>query len=315
MLYKNQHPNNKSITVSVLGLSNVGKSTLINSLMGEKLSIVTDKVQTTWNSFRCIFVKDRTEVILIDTPGINKTNKEFNKRLNQQARDHVNNDLNLLLIDLNRDIVDQLSEFYKVLDKKLGKTWIVFTKSDKVESIDYEYIEYIISESKKIIPEIETYIITSSFKKDSIDSLKDKICESAIDRPHRYTKGEMSNKNMRFFASEYVREQLFRSLKDEVPYETAVLIDEYKEFKGESHIKASIFVNRPSQRAIIIGSKGQMIKKIGINARENLEKLLQAKAHLNLHVKVVPGWLKNNKILEQLELYRAKDSRRVWRAR
>ena len=120
--------------------------------------------------------------------------------------------------------------------------------------------------------------------------------------------------------TEYIREQAFELLKDEVPYEVAVVIDEYKEVKGktdpesfESHISASILVNRPSQRAIVIGSSGSMIKEIGIRSRKKIEVMTGGPVHLNLHVKVSPKWFKNNFVLEEIGLPRAHDSARVWR--
>ena len=135
-----------------------------------------------------------------------------------------------------------------------------------------------------------------------------------------YPYGDVSNKNLRFFSAEYIREQAFRILKDEVPYELAVVIDDYKDVKDPkspviSRISASILVNRPSQRAIVVGSKGSVIKKIGTNARKKIEALVGGKVHLNLHVKVSGKWFKNNFVLEELGLPRVQGSRRVWRKR
>ena len=140
MLIENQHPHNKSIMACILGAPNVGKSSLVNCLVGMDLSIVTNKPQTTRNKFHCVFTVDRTEVILVDTPGLHKSNQEFNKRLNEQARDSLEGaDVNLLLIDISREILAQFLEFKENIQEELGPTWIIFTKMDKVENL-FAYI-------------------------------------------------------------------------------------------------------------------------------------------------------------------------------
>jgi GTP-binding protein Era len=129
MLLEDQHPHNKAIMVAVLGAPNVGKSSLINVLLGTDLTVVTNKPQTTRNKFHCVLTVDRTEVVMVDTPGLHKSNQEFNKRLNEQARQGTEGaDLNLLLIDISREILEQFTEFKENIDQELGPTWVVFTK-------------------------------------------------------------------------------------------------------------------------------------------------------------------------------------------
>ncbi|MCR9206075.1 MAG: 50S ribosome-binding GTPase, partial [Halobacteriovoraceae bacterium] len=137
MLLTNQHPHNKSIMVSVLGAPNVGKSSMINYLLGLDLSVVTRKPQTTRNKFHCVFTVDQTEVVLVDTPGVHRSSTELNKRLNEQAKEGMEGaDLNLLLIDLTRDILPQVKDFISLVEKELSLTWIVFTKSDRIENAE-----------------------------------------------------------------------------------------------------------------------------------------------------------------------------------
>jgi GTP-binding protein Era len=258
---------------------------------------------------------------MVDTPGLHKSNQEFNKRLNEQAREGVEGaDLNLLLIDISRDILGQFSEFKENIDQELGPTWVVFTKSDKVENSENLPLKEVLEQAQAIIPSLEKYFLISNKEGTNIHELTGAICDRAQPGPHLYPNGDISNKNQRFFVTEYIREQAFELLKDEVPYEVAVVIDEYKEVKGkeqpdtfESHISASILVNRPSQRAIVIGSSGSMIKEIGIRSRKKIEIMTGGPVHLNLHVKVSPKWFKNNFVLEEIGLPRAKDSARVWR--
>ncbi|MCO4793511.1 MAG: GTPase Era [Bacteriovoracaceae bacterium] len=322
MLIENQHPENKSIITSVLGAPNVGKSSLINYLLGLDLSIVTNKPQTTRNRFNCIFTVDRTEIILVDTPGLHKSSQELNKRINEQALEGTEgSDLNLLLIELTRPVLKQFMEFKENLEEyDLGKTWVVFTKSDRVENAEDLPLDEAIEKAKQLIPTIDKYFVISTKEGDNVHMLTGALCDEAAFGPHLYPRGEISNKNERFFATEYIREQAFNLLKDEIPYEVAVVIDEYRDVKDkedknkcDSHISASILVNRPSQRAIVVGSKGSMIKEIGMRSRKKIAAMTGGDVHLNLHVKVSPKWFKNNFVLEELGLPRAKKSARVWR--
>jgi GTPase len=321
MLIEDQHPLNKSIMVAVLGAPNVGKSSLINCLLGTDLTVVTSKPQTTRNKFHCVFTVDRTEIVMVDTPGLHKSNQEFNKRLNEQAREGTEGaDLNLLLIDISRDILGQFTEFKENFQQELSTTWVLFTKADKIENSDQLPLAEVFSRAKEIFPNLEKFFLISSKEAVNIHTLTGALVDAAQSGPHLYRDGDVSNKNQRFFVTEYIREQAFELLKDEVPYEVAVVIDEYKEVKGktdpkifEAHISASILVNRPSQRAIVIGSSGSMIKEIGIRSRKKIEVMTGGPVHLNLHVKVSPKWFSNNFVLEEIGLPRAKDSNRVWR--
>ncbi|MDH5582188.1 MAG: GTPase Era [Bdellovibrionales bacterium] len=322
MLLTDQHPHNKSIVCSVLGVPNVGKSSLINYFLGTDLSIVTPKPQTTRNRIHCILTIDRTEIVFVDTPGIHNSNKEFNKRLNQQAKEGIDgSDINLLLIDLTKTLSDQFIAFSKTIkDKELAKTWVVFTKSDIIPNPEELPLSMVMDKAREIIPSLEKFFVISSKNGNNIHLLTGEICDAATPGPHHYPRGEISNKNQRFFATEYVREQVFLHLRDEIPYEAAVVIDEYSEKKSEilglvSYISATILVNKPSQRGIVVGSKGSMIRDIGTKARAKIEAMTGGKVNLNLHVKVAPNWFKNNMILEEVGLHRAVDSSRVWRKR
>ncbi|AYF44743.1 GTP-binding protein Era [Halobacteriovorax sp. BALOs_7] len=322
MLLTDQHPDNKSIMAAIVGAPNVGKSSLVNYLLGMDLSIVTSKPQTTRNKFHAVFTVDHTEVVLVDTPGLHTSSQELNKRINQQAVEGVDGvDVNLLLIDLTKDILEQIKAFKDFIggkEKELSKTWLVFTKSDRVENAENMPLDKVFEQAKEVIPALEQYFVISTKSGDNVHLLTAALCDNAQPGSHLYLDGAISNKNQRFFATEYIREQAFDLLKDELPYEMAVIIDEYKDFKDKtgaftSHISASILVNRPSQRAIVVGSKGSMIKEIGTRARKKIAAMTDGKVHLNLHVKVSPKWFKNNFVLEELGLPRAINSARVWK--
>jgi GTP-binding protein Era len=320
MLIEDQNPHNKSLMVSVLGKPNAGKSSLINELLGFDLSIVTSKPQTTRNHFKCIFTVDNTEIILVDTPGVHKSNQEINKRMNGQAEFGSEGvDLNLLLLDLtNPNIVESCREFINTFRGKLTKTWIVFTKNDLAKVSDSGIAE-VFEVIKEFVPSADRFFKISAKSGENIHLLTAALCDNAIPGPHLFPRGDVSNKNQRFFATEYIREQAFKILKDELPYELAVVIEEFRDafekdnIKKDTQISASILVNRPSQRAIVVGAKGSVIKQIGTNARKKIEAMVGDTVHLNLHVKVSPKWFKNNFVLDEIGLPRTQTSNRVWR--
>lgn len=347
MLLENQYLYNKAIMVSLVGAPNVGKSSLINHLLGFDLTAVTNKPQTTRNQFHCTLTVDHTEIILVDTPGLHRSSKEINIRMNHQAKEGMEGaDLNLLLVDLSKDLSLQFEDFKGTLKASANPSWVLFTKSDLLqqgwnENLLKEYFEKLKGE----IPSLEKYYFISSKSGENIHQLIGGLCDSAKPGPHLYPHGEVSNKSERFFVTEYIREQAFKLLNEELPYEIAVVIDEYRDVAGKnapreegngyygerpgeaatpqdaperkakivSYISATILVNRPSQRAIVVGSKGSVIKEIGIRARKKIEAMLGGQVHLNLHVKVSPHWYKNNFVLEELGLPRAPLSKRVWR--
>jgi GTP-binding protein Era len=320
MLFENQHPHNRSIMIAVLGKPNVGKSSFINTLMGFDLTIVSSKPQTTRNQYHCAFTIDRTEVVLVDTPGVHATAQELNKRMNGQAQMGAEGvDLNFVLIDLSTDIVSEFKDFLRNFDAPLGPTWIIFTKADLVNKEELNLSSSLVK-FQELSPSIERHFVVSSKDGHNIHELTGAIQDASKNAQHLYPGGDASNMNERFFATEYIREQAFRLLKEELPYEIAVVIDEYKDMRKkdedaipEAHISASILVNRPSQRAIVVGRGGSVIKEIGINARKKIEAMTGGKVHLNLHVKVSPKWMSNNYVLDEIGLPRTQKSARVWR--
>jgi len=235
-------------------------------------------VHGTRNKYHCVLTIDHTEVVLVDTPGLHKSSQELNKRINQQAREGIDGAaLNLLLIDLTKDVLEQFRDFKENIQRDLGPTIAVFTKSDRVENARELPLTMVYESAKQILPCLDSFFMISTKSGDNVHLLTGEICDRAQPGPHFYN-GEVSNKPERFFATEYIREQAFSLLKDELPYELAVVIDEYKDVKDNdkkvrtaAHISASILVNRPSQRAIVVGSKGTMIKEIGTRARKKIE--------------------------------------------
>jgi GTP-binding protein Era len=331
MLITHQHPLNKSISIGVIGVPNAGKSSLINHYVGQDLCIVADKPQTTRNQFQCVFNAGRTEVILIDTPGLHRHAEELNRRMNEEVRDGTERaQLVLVLIDTSRDVLAQFKEIATTHARPLNRAWVVFTKSDLFGNVKKEVFAGIFQEAKTFIPSLERYFVTSVMNGQGTVELLDAIIAIAPSAPHRYEGESISNKSERFFAAEYIREQAFLQLRDEVPYELAVVIDEFKDFfeqedRGSTletapeirkiSLTATLIVNRQGQRAIVVGTQGSVIKEIGTKARVRIETLTGAKVFLNLHVKVVPKWFRSNRVLQEIGLDRASDSTRVWRSK
>lgn len=319
MLLEDQHPHNKHIMIAVLGKPNAGKSTLINHLLGFDLSIVSPRPQTTRNQFHCNLTIDRTEVVLVDTPGLHKSSQEINKRMNHQAQMGADGvDLNFVLLDLWDRPLEAFKEFKESCDFPLGRSWVIFTKADAVAQ-DADDLKVAFTKMQELEPALEKFFVISAKDGTNIHALTGAVCDAAVPGPHFYPDGAVSNKNERFFVTEYIREQAFRLLKEELPYELAVVIDEYSEKNRDSqddasaHISASILVNRPSQRAIVVGRGGTVIKEIGMTARKKIEAMVGGKVHLNLHVKVSPNWFSNNWVLDELGLPRSQTQARVWR--
>lgn len=320
MLFENQHPLNKAIMIAVLGKPNVGKSSFINNLLGFDLSIVSSKPQTTRNQYHCAFTVDRTEVVMVDTPGVHSNNQELNKRMNGQAQMGAEGvDINFVLVDLTTKMVEEFKDFLKNFEHPLSRTWIIFTKADLV-NLEELNLAATLTKMQELCPSIEKHFVISSKSGHNVHEIIGAVQDAAPSAPHLYPGGDASNMSERFFATEYIREQAFRLLKEELPYEIAVIIDEYKDVRKkdenaipEAHISASILVNRPSQRAIVVGRGGSIIKEIGVNARKKIEAMTGGKVHLNLHVKVSPKWMTNNYVLDEIGLPRTQKSARVWR--
>ena len=200
---------------------------------------------------------------------------------------------------------------------------MIFTKKDllSLEKLATLDLPGAFTKFQEVIPSLEKFYVISAKDGSDVHLLTGDLCDIAQEGPHHYMKDAISNKSERFFATEYIREQAFHCLDQELPYELAVTIDEFKEFNvnkeeaRKAFISASIIVNRPSQRAIVIGRQGSVIKKIGTSARKKIEAMVGGPVRLNLHVKVAPKWFNNNKLLEEIGLPRATDSRRVWRQR
>jgi len=285
----------KSGFVAILGRPNVGKSTLVNYLVGQKISIVTEKPQTTRHKISAILTFDSAQIILLDTPGLHKGKKEINTLMMEQALSAVtDNDLIIFITDTSKNNFEKDSEYLKLLE---GYTNILLI--NKVDLIKRE----------QLLPMIEKYNETNLFKEilplsltkgENCDKIVDIILKYLPEGPKYYPDDIISTENERFIVAEIIREKTFLLTHQEVPYSIGVKIDYFNEEENITKIGATIIVERDSQKAIIIGKKGQMIKKIGTFAREEIERFLNKKVYLELFVKVIKNWTKDRKKVREI---------------
>lgn len=291
----------KSGFVAIIGAPNVGKSTLLNQLLGEKVAIVTPKPQTTRKQIRGILSGENFQIVFLDTPGIHDSKQLLNKMLVKWATSALEDvDLILFVVDVTkRNKADELG----ILDllKRVRKP--VICVINKIDRVAKESLLPIIDSLKEAYP-FEAIVPISAKYNDGIDRVLDEILRLLPEGPRFYEEDIKTDQMNEELISELIREKIFLLAEEEVPYSTAVEV-ERMEFdpKGDVvKIFATIYVERPSQKGIIIGKKGRFIKKVGQLAREELERVFGKKVYLDLWVKVLKDWSKDAKCLKRLGL-------------
>ena len=287
----------KSGFVSIIGRPNVGKSTLLNALVNSHIAITSDKPQTTRNIIQGIYHDLDYQIVFVDTPGIHKPQSKLGKILNKEAQAHIKD------IDLVLFVVDA----YKGLGK--GDTFIIesLKHSDspvilvlnKIDNLTNEQILKRITEYKDLYPFAEIVPI-SALTKDNINHLIEVIKKYMQDDIKYFDDDTITSNSKYFMISEFVREKLLKYLDDEIPHSLTCLTTHYEENKNIVNIVVEIIVDRDSLKKIIIGASGNMLKKIGIEARLDIEKLLNKKVFLELYVKIIKNWKDKEKYLKEL---------------
>ena len=289
----------KSGFVGIIGAPNVGKSTLLNAILGEKVAITTPKPQTTRTQVRGILTGENFQIVFVDTPGIHLPRKLLNKKLVETAEKAVEDvDVLLFLVDVtNRN---RKEEFAIVeLIKRLKKPVILVL--NKIDKVAKENILPIIDEMGKIYP-FEAIVPISAKYVDGVDRLLEEILKLLPEGPQYYDATTITDQSEEHLVEELIREKIFLLAEQEVPYSTAVKVEEMEEDNKIVKIRAVIYVERPSQKGIIIGKQGKFIKKVGTYARMDLEHLWGKKVFLDLWVKVLKDWSKDEKQLRRLGL-------------
>lgn len=281
--------------VNIFGKPNAGKSTLLNALMGEKMAIVSHKVQTTRHRIKAILTDDEYQIIFSDTPGIIDPKYKLHEKMMQAVKGSLEDaDVALLIADA-REPVDTNHEIFKSLRLK-APVIVILNKTDAVR--DPETLK-----AARSFFEAQTYckevVEISALKKSGINDLLQRIL-SYLPEGHPFYEGDdISDLPTKFFVGELVREKIFLLYQEELPYHTTVLVQEFKEKTTLIKISADIIVQRDTQKGIILGEGGSMIKKLGTLARKDIEEFLGSKVFLELYVKVRPKWRDSDLFLKE----------------
>jgi GTP-binding protein Era len=290
-----QHPEHRAGFVSIVGKPNVGKSTLMNALVGERLSIITSKAQTTRHRIMGILNGEQFQIVYSDTPGIIQPKYE----LQHSMMRFVNTSLDDA--DLIVYVTDMFSTFEaeeEVITKLKKSTAPIFLLINKIDLVSEDRVKEKISywqphiTAKAIIP-------VSALNAFNTDTVFSALLENLPVHPPYFPKDELTDKPERFFASEIIREKIFLYYEQEIPYSSEVVIIGFKEKPEIIVVQAEILVERPSQRAILLGHKGESIKKVGIKAREDMEKFFGKKVFLEQFIKVEPDWRSKKSTLDR----------------
>lgn len=281
--------------VNIFGRPNAGKSTLLNALIGEKMAIVSPKVQTTRHRIKAFLNKPgEYQVIFSDTPGIIDPKYKLHERMMDSVKSALEDaDLALLLVDANENL-EEVDAIFQSLRLKVPAI-VVLNKIDEAANGKIALAEAFFA-GKSYCKQL---VKISALQKIHLHKLLDAILALLPEGMPFYSEDDLSDLPMKFFVGELIREKIYQLFGDEIPYHTAVMVNEFKEKESLVKIQADIIVNRETQKAIIIGDRGSMIKQIGIMARKDIEAFIQQKVFLELFVKVRPKWRDNEQQLKE----------------
>ena len=281
--------------VNIIGNPNVGKSTLMNALVGERLSIVTAKAQTTRHRIMGIVNGDDYQIVYSDTPGILKPNYRLQKNM-MDFVDTAIGDADIILYVT--DVVEKGDKNAEYIAKLQQIDCPVILVINKIDISTQEQVTNLIQWWKEQLPKA-VILPASAQDRFNLDNIFDTIVSNLPEAPAWYDKDVFTDKNLRFFASEIIREKILLFYSQEIPYSCEVAIESFKEGHDRYDISAVIYVMRDSQKGIIIGKGGQMLKKVGTRARLDMEDFFQKKVYLSLYVKVDQDWRENKKELKR----------------
>ena len=292
----------KSGFVAILGRPNVGKSTILNGVINKKVSIVTDKSQTTRNQIKGIYNSKDLQIIFIDTPGIHKPHAKLGEEMNVMAYSAAHDvDVNILVVDASRPFGEGDEFLLEHLDIKNAPLIIVLNKIDEARITEVQALK---DKYHELLPNAEI-IETVAKEKFNLDLLIKTVEKYLEEGPEYYPVESYTDKDEVFQIKEIIREKVLKTLRDEVPHSIAIYVNNIDYESNPMHILATIIVEKDSQKGIVIGKNGQRIKHIGQKAREDIEKLLKKHIFLELFVKVKDDWRNNDDLLEQYG-YKAK---------
>ncbi len=294
-------PGHKSGFCAVVGKPNVGKSTLINAYVGEKIAIVSSKPQTTRRVIRGILTRPDAQVIFVDTPGIHKPAHRLGHVMVESATQVLDEvDVVVLLVDGSRMPTEEDKHIGHLLsDMSRVPVLLAMNKMDLLKPEDIQPV----TEAFWALVKHDDWMRVSATRKDNLDKLLEQIISRLPDGPELFPPDQVTDQPLQVMASELIREQVLLNTRQEVPHSVAVAIDEWQDRRPDlTHIGATIYVERDSQKAIVIGAKGAMLKKIGQNARAEIERWVGHQVYLELWVKVWTKWRERDASLRELGL-------------
>ncbi|HTP34940.1 MAG TPA: GTPase Era [Candidatus Acidoferrales bacterium] len=285
--------------ISLIGLPNAGKSTLLNALVGQKVAIVADKPQTTRTSIQGVLTLPNAQIVFVDTPGIHKADSPLNKRLMDTVRGALEErDLLLFVADASRKFGEEDRRAIDLARKPGAPVVLVLNKVDLLK--DKALLLPLIEEYKAAF-DFADYVPVSAVKRAGLDELQNVILKYLPEGPAYFPEDHVTDQPERFLAAELIREKVLLATRQEVPHSVAVTVDRWEETPKITRIYATIRVEREGQKAIVIGAGAAMIKRIGMMARQEMERLFGVKIFLDLHVRVEPGWRENRAFLNTLD--------------
>ncbi|MEM6298157.1 MAG: GTPase Era [Bacteroidota bacterium] len=294
-----QENNFKAGFVSLIGKPNAGKSTLMNQLIGERLSIITAKAQTTRHRIRGIVTEDNYQIVYSDTPGIIQPKYKLHEKMMESVVESLSDaDIILWITDIHekRDENEVQELLEKVRQRSdAPKVFLLVNKID--ESEQNEVLEKVTQWNETFQP--DEIVPISALHKFNIDALKELMLKYLPEHPAFFPEDSLTDRTERFFAAEMIREKIFLHYEKEVPYCTEVVVKEFKEFEEQIRIRADIFVERDSQKGIVIGKGGNKLKHVSVDSRKTLQKFFQKDVFLQLFVKVDPDWRSKSRKLSR----------------
>lgn len=284
--------------VSIAGRPNAGKSTLLNALVGEKIAITARQAQTTRTAIQGVLTTPAAQIVFIDTPGIHKSNTLFNRRMMSAVRGALEDrDLVLYVADAAMAVTEEDEHAVSAL-RQAPQALLVLNKIDRVE--DKRLLLPLIERYMQLVPFLEALPV-SARTGDGLPALKETVVRYLPEGPALFPADHLTDQPLRFLAAEVIREAILGAAREEVPHASAILIDTWEERRQLVRIGATIYVERPGQKTILIGRKGEMLKKIGTAAREQIERLTDRKVFLNLLIKVKPKWREDPSFLSTVD--------------
>lgn len=285
----------KSGFVNIVGNPNVGKSTLMNLLVGEKVSIITSKAQTTRHRILGIVNTDEYQIVYSDTPGVLRPNYKLQESMLNFSESALS-DADVLLY--MTDVVEKIDKNEEFLKKVQGVEAPVLLLINKIDQTNQKDLEALVLRWKELLPNAEIYPI-SALNKFNADVVKKRIIDLIPESPPYFEKDALTDRPARFFVTEIIREKILLYYQKEIPYSVEVVVEEFKEEKDIINIRALIIVERDTQKGIVIGHQGAALKKLGTMARKDIERFFDKKVFLQIFVKVEKDWRSRDNILRQ----------------